>query len=179
MRINEIKEGDKIETIDVITHREDIFSSSSTIKYDEFKEVESRVITDGELVEMEDPETILANRYELEDGYVMDDVDYIRRNKLLFKNYTYIVSYGIAFKTKTRLNVPDIYIEPCNMTAYIKDIEDMNMINKVRKIAKSVKKTCRKINSPLSNLRSDFVTQPIDKCESEELAENVYKLKRF
>ena len=27
--------------------------------------------------------------------------------------------------------------------------------------------------------RRDFVTQTIDKCESEELAENVYKLKRL
>ena len=179
MKIEQINDGETIETIDVITHRQDIFAPDNVVKFDEFREVESRVITDGELVEASEPETILIEKYELEDGYVMDDVDYIRKSRLLFKNYTYIILYGIAFKTKTKMNVPDIYIEPCNMTAYIKDINDLSMINKVRKITKSVKKTCRKINNPLSSFRSDFITQPIDKCESEELAENVYKLKRF
>ena len=38
MKIEQINDGETIETIDVITHRQDIFTPDNVVKFDEFKE---------------------------------------------------------------------------------------------------------------------------------------------
>ena len=34
----------------------------------------------------------------LDDGYVLDDVDYVRKSRILFKNFSYVLAYNIVFK---------------------------------------------------------------------------------
>ena len=112
----------------------------------------------------------------LDDGYVLDDVDYVRKSRISFENFSYVLAYNIVFK---RNDKQETYVDIDNMIAYLKDKDDMLTINRVRKIAKSVKRTCRKMNNSMTNIRNATGVDPIEKYDSMEIANNVYKIKRM
>lgn len=112
----------------------------------------------------------------LDDGYVLDDIDYVRKGRISFKNFSYILVYNIVFKRNDKY---ETYIDIDNMTVYLKDKNDIGIINKVRKIAKSVKRTFRKMNNSMTNIRNATGVDPIEKYDSMEIANNVYKIKRM
>ena len=114
--------------------------------------------------------------FTLEDGYALDDVDYVRKRRISFKNFSYVLSYNIVFKRNDKY---ETYIDIDNMTAYLKDKNDMSTINRVRKIAKSVKRTFRKMNNSMTNIRNNTEVDSIEKYDSMEIANNVYKIKRM
>lgn len=175
MEIRDLNDKTYIDSYEVITHREDIFSTSGKA-FKEFKELESKFITDGEISESIKEDTIFTDDFTLEDGYVLDDVDYVRKSRISFKNFSYVLSYNIVFKRNDKY---ETYIDIDNMTAYLKDTNDMSTINRVRKIAKSVKRTFRKMNNSMSNIRNTTEVDPIEKYDSTEIASNVYKIKRI
>ena len=96
--------------------------------------------------------------FTLEDGYALDDVDYVRKRRISFKNFSYVLSYDIVFKRNDKY---ETYIDIDNMTAYLKDKNDMSTINRVRKIAKSVKRTFRKMNNSMTNIRNSYARKII------------------
>lgn len=172
MKIKDLNDQTYIDSYEVITHREDIFSTSEKL----FKELETKFITDGEISDNIKEDTIFMDAFILEDGYVLDDVDYVRKSRISFKNFSYVLSYNIVFKRNDKY---ETYIDIDNMTAYLKDKDDMITINRVRKIAKSVKRTFRKMNNSMSNIRNTTGVDPIEKYDSTEIASNVYKIKRI
>lgn len=172
MKIKDLNDQTYIDSYEVITHREDIFSTSEKL----FKELETKFITDGEISDNIKEDTMFMDAFILEDGYVLDDVDYVRKSRISFKNFSYVLSYNIVFKRNDKY---ETYIDIDNMTAYLKDKDDMITINRVRKIAKSVKRTFRKMNNSMSNIRNTTGVDPIEKYDSTEIASNVYKIKRI
>ena len=139
MKIRELNDKTYIDSYEVITHREDLFSTSGK-SFKEFKELESKFITDGEISENIKEDTIFMDDFILDDGYVLDDVDYVRKSRISFKNFSYVLAYNIVFKKNDKY---ETYVDIDNMTAYLKDKDDMITINRVRKIAKSVKRTIK------------------------------------
>lgn len=170
MELKKIDIDEYIESIDAITHIEDPIPSSNN---SEFKVLETRFITDGELSDTTDDELIPMNTYPLEDGYIIEDIDYIRKNKISFKNYTYIFAYCLVYKKSNN----NLYIDIINIRAYLKDINDMITLNKVRRISKSLKRTFYKMNSPYFSIRKTVIPETIDESKLEDLSANVYKLK--
>ena len=175
MKIRDLNDKTYIDSYEVITHREDIFSTSGKA-FKEFKELESKFIIDGEISENIKKDTIFMDDFILDDGYVLDDVDYVRKGRISFENFSYVLAYNIVFK---RNDKQETYVDFDNMIAYLKDKDDMLTINRVRKIAKSVKRTCRKMNNSMTNIRNATGVDPIEKYDSTEIASNVYKVKRM
>ena len=75
MKIRDLNDKTYIDSYEVITHREDIFSTSGKA-FKEFKELESKFITDGEISENIKEDTIFMDDFILDD-YTEDKTYYV------------------------------------------------------------------------------------------------------
>ena len=177
MDIEKLSDSQYFDSKEIITHREDSFSEPGRIIFKEIKQLETRFVTDGEILNVCNRETLDIDNYTLDDGYIIEGIDYIRKKQIAFKNCTYVISFDLVLK-KNNKNDSDIHIDIINFNVYLKDVNDIELLNKVRKISKSIKKTYRKINSSISSYIKLSSIKTIDKYESENISENVYRIKK-
>ena len=174
MEIEKINDIQYFDSKEIISHKPDLFSEPGRIVFKEIKELETRFVTDGEILSICNKETSDIDNYTLDDGYIIEDIDYIRKKQIAFKNCSYVISFDLVLKK----NDSDIYIDMINYNVYLKDVNDIELLNKVRKISKSIKKTYRKINNSISSYIKLSSIKTIDKYESENISENVYRIKK-
>lgn len=176
MELKELKENELVDSISVISYLNSI--NQEELNKKEFKVLNSRFITDGEISDKTDKEKILIDKYPLEDGYVIEDAAYMTKKRISFKNYSYVIFYQIVYKKNNNSNDNYLYIDVINMTAFLKDITDMKVLSQVRRIIKSIKKTIKSFNTTLSFSNKEY-NDNLENSELNNISENVYQLKKF
>lgn len=176
MNIKELKENEYIDSIDILTHRQNDFSSDED-SFNISKKLDNRIITDGEVEEKKEEEILLNDKYVLDDGYIIEDVKYMKKQHISFKNYSYVISYDIVYKQRVIADIEETYMDIYNMTIYIKNINDIRTINHTRKLARSIKKTIKSFNNSLLP-KNDIYLKQLDQYEINN-SNKIYGLKRF
>lgn len=176
MNIHELKENNPLKVIEVIKHRKvpTIFNNPPQVPIIEDKLIETEVITDGEVISQSE-ETIKP----IEDFFFGKEkyslrVDTLKEKYLLFKNYSYIITYTIAQENLLmgtfRGRVPIIK----DINIYLANINN-------RKAYKSAKQAIKKIkrfncSAHFNSIASTLV--PRGEEIFEELSPNVHRLIR-
>ena len=99
----------------------------------------------------------------------------MKKRHILFKNYSYVISYDIVYKKRVVADIEEINMDIYNMTIYIKNINDIKTINHARKLARSIRKTINTFNSPLST-KNEFYFKSLEQFEINN-PNKVYELK--
>ena len=174
MNIRELKENEYIDSIDILTHRQNDFSSHED-SFNIAKKLDNRIITNGEIDDQKEDEILLIDKYVLDDGYIIEDIECMKKRHILFKNYSYVISYDIVYKKRVVADIEEINMDIYNMTIYIKNINDIKTINHARKLARSIRKTINTFNSPLST-KNEFYFKSLEQFEINN-PNKVYELK--
>ena len=92
MNIRELKENEYIDSIDILTRRKNDFSSDED-SFNIAKKLDNRIITNGKIDDQKEDEILLIDKYVLDDGYIIEDIECMKKRHILFKNYSYVFKF--------------------------------------------------------------------------------------
>ncbi len=173
MKIKELKENEPVELIEVIRTLYPTFDNSlEPIKN---KYVQTKIITDGEIVKEEEITKSINEYYIGRKKY--DDVDTLSTKNIYLKNYSYVIVYLLAKEKLYNGNMVGFFDIIKDVSIYLKNPKDKQALKEAKKVIKTIHKHNQNVDySSIFNML--FQSKDDINYKIEKISKNVYTLKK-
>lgn len=180
MKIQELKENEPLEVIEVSNHMSMPYfhTKEKKVKVIEHTQIQMRIFTDGEIEKESEETSERIKEYYIGKRKYPCYVDTLKTKNIFIKNHSYVITYLIAQEWMNVCNIRGWFDVVKDISVYLENSKDKQALKTAKQAIKQIQKHNNRVD--YSSLFTMLSTRggDIDKFETKRVSKNVYSLRK-
>jgi len=178
MKIKELKDNEPLKVIEVSRCCKRSFNDPSLNPViDEWKRIQMRIYTDGEIASEDEEISQKINEYYIGRRKYPYDVNRLKTKNVYFKNHSYVITYTIAEQFMTVGNIHGWFDVVKDVSVYLENSKDRRALKTAKQVIRGIENFNKSVD--YSSIFTMYLSpKPIERFQSEKISKNVYCLRK-